>query len=91
MLDTHEFVTLHDPRQKLRAWQDDYDHHRPHGSVTGGTCRHHKGPDRKPRFVQPGHAGPPSVCRTARRKAHMAIPDVPPRSRPGMPLATDAA
>ena len=24
---------MHDVREKLRAWQDDYNHHRPHGSL----------------------------------------------------------
>jgi putative transposase len=32
-LNVHEFVTLHDAREKLQAWQDDYNHHRPHGSL----------------------------------------------------------
>jgi len=32
-LNLHEFITLHDLRQKLQAWQDDYNHHRPHGSL----------------------------------------------------------
>lgn len=32
-LNVHEFITLHDLQQKLRAWQDDYNHHRPHGSL----------------------------------------------------------
>ncbi|WP_291379530.1 MULTISPECIES: integrase core domain-containing protein [Achromobacter] len=32
-LNVHEFITLHDLRQKLQAWQDDYNHHRPHGSL----------------------------------------------------------
>ncbi|SFU79889.1 putative transposase [Nitrosospira multiformis] len=32
-LNVHEFVTLHDAREKLRAWQEDYNHHRPHGSL----------------------------------------------------------
>lgn len=29
----NEFVTMADVRQKLKAWQDDYNHHRPHGSL----------------------------------------------------------
>lgn len=32
-LNVHEFVTLHDAQQKLQAWQDDYNHQRPHGSL----------------------------------------------------------
>jgi putative transposase len=32
-LNVNEFVTLHDARDKLSAWQDDYNHHRPHGSL----------------------------------------------------------
>jgi len=32
-LNVNEFITLHDAREKLRAWQDDYNHHRPHGSL----------------------------------------------------------
>lgn len=32
-LNVHEFITLHDLQQKLRAWQDDYNHHRLHGSL----------------------------------------------------------
>lgn len=32
-LNVHEFVTLHDAREKLKAWQDDYNHYRPHGSL----------------------------------------------------------
>ncbi len=32
-LNVNEFVTLHDARQKLTVWQDDYHHHRPHGSL----------------------------------------------------------
>ena len=24
---------MHDVREKLQAWQDDYNHHRPHGSL----------------------------------------------------------
>jgi len=28
---TREFITLHDAREKLRAWQDDYNYCRPHG------------------------------------------------------------
>lgn len=30
---TREFITLHDAREKLRAWQEDYNYHRPHGSL----------------------------------------------------------
>ena len=32
-LNTHEFVTMHDVHEKLQAWQDDYNTHRPHGSL----------------------------------------------------------
>ncbi len=32
-LNVNEFVTLHDARQKLATWQDDCNHHRPHGSL----------------------------------------------------------
>jgi putative transposase len=32
-LNVHEFVTMHDVREKLKAWQDDYNHQRPHGSL----------------------------------------------------------
>ena len=32
-LNVHEFVTLQDAREKLRAWQDDYNYRRPHGSL----------------------------------------------------------
>jgi putative transposase len=32
-LNVHEFITLHDAREKLKAWQEDYNHHRPHGSL----------------------------------------------------------
>lgn len=32
-LNVHEFVTMQDAREKLRAWQHDYNHHRPHGSL----------------------------------------------------------
>lgn len=28
-LNLHEFITLHDLQQKLRAWRDNYSHHRP--------------------------------------------------------------
>ena len=31
--DVNEFVTLHDAREKLKAWQHDYNQHRPHGSL----------------------------------------------------------
>lgn len=29
----NEFVTMHDAREKLKAWQDDYNTCRPHGSL----------------------------------------------------------
>lgn len=32
-LNVNEFVTMHDVREKLKAWQDDYNHCRPHGSL----------------------------------------------------------
>ncbi|MFC3686021.1 integrase core domain-containing protein [Hydrogenophaga luteola] len=32
-LNVNEFVTLHDAREKLKIWQDDYNHHRPHSSL----------------------------------------------------------
>lgn len=32
-LNVNEFVTLHDAREKLKVWQDDYNHHRPHSSL----------------------------------------------------------
>ncbi len=32
-LNVNEFVTLHDATEKLKAWRDDYNHHRPHGSL----------------------------------------------------------
>ncbi|WP_441624649.1 IS3 family transposase [Cupriavidus sp. RAF12] len=32
-LNVNEFITLHDAREKLQAWQDDYNLHRPHGSL----------------------------------------------------------
>ncbi len=32
-LNTHEFVTMQDVRAKLMAWKDDYNNHRPHGSL----------------------------------------------------------
>ena len=32
-MNVNEFVTLHDLRDRLRAWQDDYNDHRPHGSL----------------------------------------------------------
>ncbi len=32
-LNLHEFITLHDLQQKLRAWQDDHNYHRPHDSL----------------------------------------------------------
>lgn len=36
-LNVNEFVTLHDAEEKLKAWQDDYYHHRPHGSTGNQT------------------------------------------------------
>ena len=32
-LNVDEFITMPDVRDKLRAWQDDDDHRRPHGSL----------------------------------------------------------
>jgi putative transposase len=32
-LNVNEFVTMEDAREKLRAWQIDYNHCRPHGSL----------------------------------------------------------
>jgi len=32
-LNVNEFVTMHDAREKLKAWQDDYNTCRPHGSL----------------------------------------------------------
>jgi len=32
-LNVYEFITMHDAREKLRAWQDDYNHRRPHESL----------------------------------------------------------
>jgi putative transposase len=32
-LNVNEFITMHDVREKLHAWQDDYNHRRPHGSL----------------------------------------------------------
>lgn len=32
-LNVHEFITMHDMRTKLHAWQHDYNVHRPHGSL----------------------------------------------------------
>ena len=32
-LNVNEFITMHDVREKLKAWQDDYNHCRPHGSL----------------------------------------------------------
>ncbi len=32
-LNGHEFITMHDMRERLRAWQHDYNVHRPHGSL----------------------------------------------------------
>lgn len=38
-LNVNEFVTLHDAREKLKVWQEDYNHHRPHGSLGNLTQR----------------------------------------------------
>lgn len=32
-LNVNEFVTMHDAREKLKVWQDDYNTCRPHGSL----------------------------------------------------------
>ena len=32
-LNVNEFITMQDAREKLQAWQDDYNHHRRHGSL----------------------------------------------------------
>lgn len=32
-LNVNEFITMLDVREKLKAWQDDYNHRRPHGSL----------------------------------------------------------
>jgi putative transposase len=32
-LNANEFVTIEDARATLRRWRDDYNHHRPHGSL----------------------------------------------------------
>jgi putative transposase len=32
-LNVNEFITMHDVCEKLKAWQDDYNHCRPHGSL----------------------------------------------------------
>ena len=32
-LNVNEFITMHDVREKLQAWQDDYNHCRPHSSL----------------------------------------------------------
>jgi putative transposase len=32
-LNVNEFITMQDVREKLKAWQDDYNHCRPHGSL----------------------------------------------------------
>ena len=32
-LNVNEFITMLDLREKLKAWQDDYNHHRLHGSL----------------------------------------------------------
>lgn len=54
-LNVNEFVTLHDAREKLKAWRDDYNHHRPHGSLG------HLTPSEfvKKRSVQPEEAACP--------------------------------
>jgi transposase InsO family protein len=35
-LNANEFITMHDLRTKLGSWQEDYNHHRPHGSLGSG-------------------------------------------------------
>ena len=32
-LNVNEFIAMQDAREKLKAWQHDYNHHRPHGSL----------------------------------------------------------
>ena len=32
-LNVHEFITIHDAREKLKAWQYDYNHYCPHNSL----------------------------------------------------------
>ncbi len=32
-LNVNEFITMQDAREKLKAWQHDYNHHRPHSSL----------------------------------------------------------
>ena len=32
-LNVNEFITMHEVHEKLKAWQDDYNHCRPHGSL----------------------------------------------------------
>ena len=32
-LNANAFITMHDLRTKLGSWQEDYNHHRPHGSL----------------------------------------------------------
>lgn len=32
-LNANAFVTMHEAREKLKAWQDDYNTRRPHGSL----------------------------------------------------------
>ena len=32
-LNVNEFITMHDMREKMAAWQHDYNHFRPHGSL----------------------------------------------------------
>ena len=38
-LNVNEFITLHDVREKLKAWQEDYNTRRPHGSLCHLTPR----------------------------------------------------
>lgn len=52
-LNVNEFVTLHDAREKLEVWQDDYNQHRPHGSLGNLTPREFV----NSRSVQPNEAG----------------------------------
>ena len=33
LLNVNEFITMQDAREKLKAWQHHYNHHRPHGSL----------------------------------------------------------
>ena len=32
-LNVNEFITMHEVHEKLRTWQDDHNHCRPHGSL----------------------------------------------------------